>query len=165
MEQLYSETYLKAKPAKQRIAARIALMALCVLLVFVDLFVIQSIFALIFIIILDAVILVAMPTKNIAYEYVFVDGQIDFDVIYNGNRRKNQKRIDLDKADLIAPEESGKLYNYKNTPLSDYSSRIEGDKAYIIVYKGEKGEERIKFTPDEKMLENIKIKARMKVDY
>ena len=54
------------------------------------------------------------------------------------------------------------LYNYKNSPLYDYSSGNENDENYIIVVRNENGTQRIKFTPDEKMLSNIKTKAKMK---
>ena len=47
--------------------------------------------------------------------------------------------------------------------MEDYSSRMSGDKHYIAVVLGDKGKERIRFTPDEKMLELMKLKGRSKV--
>ena len=134
MEELYSETYLKAKPSPKRTALRFGLIFLCLFLVVFDLMVLKSLYLLIFVFIVDAMIIYFLPKKNVAYEYVFVDGQIDFDFIINGERRKHKKRIDMEKIELIAPEDAP-----------------------------DKGKERIRFTPDEKMLELMKLKGRSKV--
>ena len=78
-------------------------------------------------------------------------------------REENIKRIDMEKIELIAPEDAPVLYNSRNLPMEDYSSRMSGDKHYIAVVLGDKGKERIRFTPDEKMLELMKLKGRSKV--
>lgn len=104
MEELYSETYLKAKPSQKRLMARIGLIILCFVLVYVDLFILGSTAGLFFVVVADCFIIYFLPSKDIAYEYVFVDGQIDFDCIIKGNKRKHKKRTDLEKIDLIAPE-------------------------------------------------------------
>ena len=85
------------------------------------------------------------------------------EVAKNPNRRKHKKRIDMEKVELIAPEDAPVLYNSRNLPMEDYSSRMSGDKHYIAVVLGDKGKERIRFTPDEKMLELMKLKGRSKV--
>ena len=133
MEELYSETYLKAKPSPKRTAVRWGLIFLCLFLVVFDLMVLKSLYLLIFVFIVDAMIIYFLPKKNVAYEYVFVDGQIDFDLIINGERRKHKKRIDMEKVELVAPEEAPVLYNSRNLPMEDYSSRMPGDKHYIAV--------------------------------
>lgn len=163
MEELYSETYLKAKPSQKRLMARIGLILLCIALLFVDLFILHSALGLFVVIIADGAIIYFMPTKDIAYEYVFVDGQIDFDCIIGGNKRKHKKRTDLEKIDLVAPEDSNALYQYKNLPMLDFSSGSKGDKHYIAISRSDSGQERIKFTPDEKLLENMKFKGRSKI--
>lgn len=164
MEPLYSETYLDARPSKQRQQKRIGLIILCFVLLFVDLFVFSSAIGLFFVVIIDALILVFLPTKNIAYEYVFVDGQIDFDCIYGGAKRKNLAKVDLEKTDVVAPEGSHELDSYQNLKCDDYSSGFGEHKHYILVSRDEKGTSvKIKFTPDDKMLENMKMKARSKI--
>ena len=77
MEELYSETYLKAKPSPKRTAVRLGLIFLCLFLVVFDLMVLKSLYLLIFVFIVDAMIIYFLPKKNVAYEYVFVDGQIE----------------------------------------------------------------------------------------
>jgi len=165
MEELYSETYLKAKPSQKRTMARIGLIILCILLVYVDLFIIGNVYGLFFVAVVDGLIIYFLPSKDIAYEYVFVDGQIDFDCIIGGNKRKHKKRTDLEKIDLVAPENSHALNQYQHLPLIDFSSGNKDDKHFIAISRTDSGQERIKFTPDEKLIENIKFKGRSKIQY
>lgn len=163
MEELYSETYLKAKPSSQRTLVRIGLIFCCIFLVLAALIVFRSSLIVFFAIAADALIIYFMPSKDIAYEYVFVDGQIDFDCIIAGNKRKHKKRTDIAQIDLVAPENSPSLNPYQNLPLFDYSSGDSGDKHFIAISRAENGNERIKFTPDEKLIENMKFKGRSKI--
>ena len=57
MEELYSETYLKAKPSPKRTAVRWGLIFLCLFLVVFDLMVLKSLYLLIFVFIVDAMII------------------------------------------------------------------------------------------------------------
>ena len=92
-----------------------------------------------------------------------VDGQIDFDRIIAENARKNMCRTDLEKTEVVAPEGSHYLDGFQNLPIQDYSSRNEEDRQYIIVAKGEKGNIKIRFTPDERLLDQMKTKSRSKI--
>ena len=95
---------------------------------------------------------------------VFVDGQIDFDAIYGGEQRVNIQKIDLEKVDIVAPEQSHALDSYQQIPLKDCSSGFDKDRHYIAVYRGDDGNSvRIRFTPDETLLNNMKAKARSKI--
>ena len=180
MEELYSETYLKAKPSPKRMLIRSGFIALCILLVYIAVFVIQSGPVLFFAIVVDGFIFYFMPSANIAYEYAcfchfrfFIRryhkihngniGQIDFDIIIAGNKRKTKKRTDLEKIDIVAPEGSPSLNQYSRLPLVDFSSGVKSDRHFIAVSKSDNGQERIKFTPDEKLIENMKFKGRSKI--
>ena len=165
MEPLYCETYLNANPTSKRKALRVALMALAVFLVaigFVLMLSMGTYLPLMVMFLIAAIIVYLLPTTNIAYEYIFVDGQIDFDRILKGEKRKTMMRIDMDKIELVAPEGSHELDSYRQKPLFDYSSGMQG-KHYIAVHLGEKGLEQVKFTPDEKMLEAIGTKSPSKL--
>lgn len=163
MEELYSETYLQAKPSSTRMMVRLGLMLCCVLLFGIYIAMFRNMVGIFFVVILEGLIIYFMPSKNIAYEYVFVDGQIDFDCIIGGNKRKHKKRTDIANIDLIAPEKSPLLNQYQNLPLFDYSSGNSSDKHFIAISRAENGSERIKFTPDERLIENMKFKGRSKI--
>ncbi len=107
------------------------------------------------------------PRFDVVYEYVFVDGQLDFDKILGGNGRKRAKRIDMDKVEIVAPVNSHALDGYKHLNLKpiDYTSLIrdENHKVFAIMYKGEQGMECIWFEPDDAMLGLMKYKSPRKV--
>ena len=166
MEPLYSETYLKAKPRKKSIALRYALIVFMVVLLSAGLFftaVTGMALALMVILLADVLIGIFLPAKDVAFEYVFVDGQIDFDCIYKGEKRKTLQRIDMEKVEFFAPASSHIWDSYKHIPLVDYASGFEPEKDYAALHQGEKGQERIVFTPDEKMLSMIDRKSPSKL--
>lgn len=166
MEELYSETYLKAKISKKKELLRIGLMVLSAFIVAVGLLftiLMRTILPLCVLVIVAGIILFLMPTNKVAYEYIFVDGQIDFDQILAESKRKTMERVDMEKIELIAPETSHMLDSHKALPIKDYSSGNKEDIHYIAVATGEKGIEKIRFTPDEKMLRMMKLKSPSKV--
>ena len=166
MEPLYSETYLHANaPAKRKII-RGLLIVLMAFLLFIGLFsmlFLRTVIPFGVIILVDVIIYFVMPTTQIAYEYIFVDGQIDFDRILKGEKRKTMKRIDMSKVEVIAPENSHHLDAYQRLPEFDYTSGVASDKHYVAVAIGEKGTEKIYFTPDAKMLDMIGKKSPSKL--
>ena len=87
------------------------------------------------------------------WEYVFCDGQLDFDMIQGGERRKNILRIEIEDADAIAPIQSTKLDGYRHLEVRDYSSMNEKSNVYGIATRlPEKDEkEMILFEPTSRM--------------
>ncbi|MDD7403920.1 MAG: DUF6106 family protein [Butyribacter sp.] len=166
MEELYSETFLKAKPPVKWKVIRVLLIILAAFFVAIGLFfslLMGTMLVFFVMVILAGIVFYFVPTNKIAYEYIFVDGQIDFDRILNGSKRKTMQRIDMEKMEFCTPENSHRLEQYKQMPLKDYSSGMSGDSHWIAVVLGEKGVERIKFTPDEKMLHMMKMKYPSKI--
>ncbi|MEG2774776.1 MAG: hypothetical protein RR906_05155, partial [Acetivibrio sp.] len=103
------------------------------------------------------------PKLNYEYEYVFCDGQIDFDKIQGGNRRKTVLKVDMDDMELCGPVKASELASYKNLKVKDFSSRKEDAATYaaIVSIKGENV--RILFDPTQKMLEAMRMKSPRKV--
>lgn len=166
MEELYSETYFKAKPPMKRQVIRVLMMVLAAFFVAVGIFfmlLLGTLLVFFIMVILAGIILFLMPTNKMAYEYIFVDGQIDFDRILNGSKRKTMMRIDMEKIEIVAPESSHSLDSYRQLSVIDYSSGLTSDKHWIAIAIGEKGTEKIKFTPDEKMLHMMKMKSPSKI--
>lgn len=104
------------------------------------------------------------PRFNIDWEYVFVDGQLDFDQILGGNARKNKDRIDFEKTEMVAPTGSYHLDNFKHVDMKtlDYSS-LEGNNTYTIICHKDEQMVRILFEPDENMVSLMKQKSPRKV--
>lgn len=125
---------------------------------------------------------VVFPRLNVEYEYVFVDGQIDFDKIMNGEKRKRMARIDFDQVVVCAPQFSHALdgyrrdgiptYNYSSLPSvsnnqSDAKPVTKEDGSSVKVWgivttAGEKNAVYY-FEPDENMVQKMKQKSPRKI--
>lgn len=115
-------------------------------------------------IILACLVVWFWPMFGIEWEYIFVDGQLDFDTIAGGEKRKTRLRIDFEQVEVVAPLGSHALDRYSNIRQRDYSSLRKGVKKYVVVTKvDEQGLNKICFEPSEKMLSMMKEKAPGKV--
>jgi hypothetical protein len=105
------------------------------------------------------------PRFNVEYEYIYCDGQLDFDRITGNSKRKNALRIDFEKVEMVAPVNSHALDNYKHMDLvtKDFSSLNPEAKVYAIICRGDRQNMRILFEPSEKMLTCIKQKTPRKL--
>lgn len=105
------------------------------------------------------------PRFNVEYEYIYCDGQLDFDRITGNAKRKNALRIEFEKVEMVAPVNSHALDNYKHMNLvtKDFSSLNPDAKVYAIICRGERENLRILFEPTEKMIACIKQKTPRKI--
>jgi len=107
-----------------------------------------------------------IPRLNVVYEYVFCDGQLDFDKIMAGEKRKHMYRLDFDQVLIMAPENSHALDGYKSNPAAkklDFTSLEKNRKVYCIVESSGDIQTLVYFEPNEKMISYIKQKAPRKV--
>lgn len=162
-EGLYSDTYVHSQLTQEKLMMRRLMIAACIILPVLGIVLFQSIIVTIIAVVIDIILIYFLPNKHVDYEYVFVDGQIDFDRIIADSNRKNMQRTDLEKAEVVAPEGSHALDPFQNLKTEDYSSGNPEDKHYILVVKGDKGNIKIRFTPNEHLLEQMKMKARSKI--
>lgn len=106
-----------------------------------------------------------IPQLNVVYEYVFVDGQLDFDKIMNGEKRKHLERIDMDQVTIVAPKKSSALDGYRRPGIKaiDFSSGDENAKVFAMVVTAGEQSKVYLFEPDEVMLLKMRQKAPRKV--
>jgi len=107
-----------------------------------------------------------LPRLNVMYEYVFCDGQLDFDKIMAGEKRKHMYRLDFDQVLIMAPESSHALDGYKSNPAAkklDFTSLEKDRKVYCVVVSAGDLQTLVYFEPNEKMISYIKQKAPRKV--
>lgn len=104
------------------------------------------------------------PRFKIDWEYIFVDGQLDFDQILGGNARKQKDRIDFEKVEVVAKTGSHHLDNFKNVDkkILDYSSLSTDDTFSVVCHKNNTLCEII-FEPNETMVKMMKQKSPRKV--
>ena len=99
-------------------------------------------------------------------EYVYCDGQLDFDQIYGGEKRKNALRIEIEDADVIAPIGSSRLDGYRHLGKKDFSSKEADARLYGIATKLEGSNDKtvIIFEPSDKMLDMMAAKCPQTVE-
>ncbi|HWT76543.1 MAG TPA: DUF6106 family protein [Mobilitalea sp.] len=157
MNQLYAEAGVKRKETVTSIALR-TLLVLGIIVGAMLMF-LGGLYGILGIIVI-VIMIFLLPRLNVEYEYVFVDGQIDFDRITGKSKRKTILRIDMDQIEIIAPEGSHALdsYSYAQSEKRDFSSGDKNTKPYIIIANKEEKKYKIAFEPSEKMLSMIKQK-------
>lgn len=170
MEQSYAEANAKKKVTGANVALKVTLILLVILvftasvlgamqtgihiIVFIG---VAAIFALIW----------YWPRFKIEWEYVFCDGQLDFDMIQGGERRKNILRIEIEEADVVAPIQSHRLDGYRQLEVKDYSSMREDAAIYGIATRLSEQREKvvILFEPTTRMVELMHKKCPEIVEY
>ncbi len=163
MENMYAETAVKRANTPMSIALRALIVAAIIFTFFFAsitgsriLFALGAVAA--------CLIIWLWPRFNVEWEYIFVDGQLDFDTISGGEKRKTKLRIDFDEVEAVAPLKSHALDAYRHYKVRDYSSLRKDADIYVVVVKiGEEGLNQIYFEPNEKMLTTMKNKAPRKV--
>lgn len=162
MEEAYAEATAKIKVTLKTIAMKIG-SVLFVVLLFIGMYMLQNtIFSFFVFIPLAAAVFLFWywPRFKEEWEYIYCDGQLDFDIIQGGERRKHKLRIEIENADVVAPIKSNALDGYRHISVLDYSSLYEKDNIYGIAVRLPDKEEKvlIKFEPDEKMINMMHAK-------
>lgn len=106
-----------------------------------------------------------LPRLNVEWEYIFCDGQLDFDRISGGSKRKTVLRVDFEQLVVMAPKNSHSLdgYRHNGVAVKDFTSMEEGKNVYGMVIAGGEQNQMILFEPGEKMLAVMKQKAPRKI--
>lgn len=111
-------------------------------------------------------IIYMFPRLNVEFEYVYCDGQIDFDKIMGKAKRKNILRIDFEQVEIMAPVNSHAFDGYtyiKDIVVKDFSSGNKESKPYALIVSKGAQKTKIIFEPNEKMLACIKQKSPRKI--
>lgn len=163
MNELYAEASVKRKETFGSLVTRFALIFLAVLSVFCTLI---SAYLMIFAAAIIIGIIFYFPRLNVEYEYVFCDGQLDFDKIMGNAKRKTALRIDMEQVSIVAPRGSHELDQYshlQNVKIRDFSSGDASHKPYVIILQSGSVTSKIIFEPSDKMVTCMKQKAPRKV--
>jgi len=104
--------------------------------------------------------------RNVEYEYIFTNGDLDIDMIVAQRKRKRIFSANCKDFDIVAKLKGG----YNDRRISGVNKRIEAissinsDNVYFLtlVYKGEKTA--VLFEPDERILKSLKTYIPRKVE-
>ena len=164
MDGLYAESRAKKKMTIKDQLIKFGVIA-GMLVFFILGFLTMNVFLLIFGVVFLGLTYYLLPRLHVEYEYVFCDGQLDFDKISGGMKRKNMLRIDFDQLVVVAPKNSHALdgYRHEGVAVKDFTSFEDDHAVYGIVISGGEKPTLIYFEPNEKMLAAMKQKAPRKI--
>ncbi len=164
MNESYAETAVKRRPSITGLMIKGLMLAvtLFVLLFGINWF---GMFTIVVVGLLVLACVLVFPYLNVEYEYVFCDGQVDFDKIFSGNKRKTATRIDFENVEIMAPVGSHALDSYAQAQVKrlNFTSGEKDAKVYAIVLRQGEQLTMILCEPNEKMLAAIKQKAPRKL--
>lgn len=93
----------------------------------------------------------------IEYEYIFTDGIIDIDIIYDKKSRKNLISFEAKDIKIMAEENSDYILDFSEDPKrKEYwytDDSASENKNYIVIIRNESELIQISFTPDDKFVE------------
>ena len=107
-----------------------------------------------------------IPKTDVEYEYLFVNGEFDIDMVMAKSKRKRVKSFNLSEADLVAPLNSHRLDYYngnQNMKVLDYSSGNPQHKRFGVITRLDNATCKIILEPDEALAQAMKKTAPSKV--
>lgn len=165
MNELYAEAGCKRLNNAKIMLQKAGIIAAVVILFLLSILMVNSILMLVaFVGIVGAVFF--FPRFNVEWEYVFVDGQMDFDKIMGNARRKTVLRIQFEQVESVAPVKSHTLDSYNNNnqmKVKDFSSGDPNARVFAIMHREGEKLTKILFEPSDKMLACMKQKSPRKV--
>ena len=107
-----------------------------------------------------------IPKTDVEYEYLFVNGEFDIDMVMAKSKRKRVKSFNLSEADLVAPLNSHRMDYYNGNQkmkVLDYSSGNPQHKRFGVITRLDNATCKIILEPDEALAQAMKKTAPSKV--
>ena len=164
MGDLYSELLVKKDKTAKDSLLKYGLIVLTVLAVFAGLIITPL--ALIIAVALGIACYFVIPKTDVEYEYLFINGDFDIDMIMSKTKRKKVKSFKLSEADLAAPLDSYRMDYYngnQNMKVLDFSSGNPEHKRFGVITRLDGNLCKIILEPDEALAQAMKNSAPSKV--
>ena len=164
MGDLYSELLVKKDKTAKDSLLKYGLIVLTVLAVFAGLIITPL--ALIIAVALGIACYFVIPKTDVEYEYLFINGDFDIDMIMSKTKRKKVKSFKLSESDLAAPLDSHRMdyYNgHQNMKVLDFSSGHPEHKRFGVITRLDGNLCKIILEPDEALAQAMKNSAPSKV--
>ena len=107
-----------------------------------------------------------IPKTDVEYEYLFVNGEFDIDMVMAKSKRKRVKSFNLSEADLVAPLNSHRMDYYNGNQkmkVLDFSSGNSEHKRFGVITRLDGDLCKIILEPDEALAKAMKNSAPSKV--
>ena len=107
------------------------------------------------------------PTTKVEYEYLYFDGELSIDKVFNKAKRKRAASYDFKTAEVLAPGDNSEIRRAMNGKVvKDYSSGYSSDdKKMGAIVKGKKGTEVILLEKNTEIIEAIRAIKPLIVKY
>ena len=107
------------------------------------------------------------PTTKVEYEYLFFDGELSVDKVFNKAKRKRIATYDFKTAEVLAPGNDNEIRRAMNgRVVNDYSSGYNPDEKKMgAVVKGNKGTEVILLEENTDIIEAVRAIKPLIVKY
>ena len=164
MGDLYSELLVKKDKTAKDSLLKYGLIVLTVLAVFAGLIITPL--ALIIAVALGIACYFVIPKTDVEYEYLFINGDFDIDMIMSKTKRKKVKSFKLSESDLAAPVDSHRMDYYngnQNMKVLDFSSGNPEHKRFGVITRLDGNLCKIILEPDEALAQAMKNSAPSKV--
>ena len=164
MGDLYSELLVKKDKTAKDSLLKYGLIVLTVLAVFAGLIITPL--ALIIAVALGIACYFVIPKTDVEYEYLFINGDFDIDMIMSKTKRKKVKSFKLSEADLAAPLDSHSMDYYngnQNMKVLNFSSGNPEHKRFGVITRLDGNLCKIILEPDEALAQAMKNSAPSKV--
>ena len=164
MGDLYSELLVKKDKTAKDSLLKYGLIVLTVLAVFAGLIITPL--ALIIAVALGIACYFVIPKTDVEYEYLFINGDFDIDMIMSKTKRKKVKSFKLSESDLAAPLDSHRMDYYNSNQklkVQDFSSGNPEHKRFAIVCRDGADTCKVIIEPDEILAKTMRNTAPSKV--
>ena len=164
MGDLYSELLVKKDKTAKDSLLKYGLIVLTVLAVFAGLIITPL--ALIIAVALGIACYFVIPKTDVEYEYLFINGDFDIDMIMSKTKRKKVKSFKVSESDLAAPLDSHRMDYYngnQNMKVLDFSSGNPEHKRFGVITRLDGNLCKIILEPDEALAQAMKNSAPSKV--
>lgn len=164
MSDLYSELLVKKESTAKDGIMKYGLIVLTALAVLAGIFVNPLI--LLAAVVLGIACYFVIPKTAVEYEYLFINGDFDIDMIMSKTKRKKVKSFKLSEADLAAPLDSHRMDYYngnQNMKVLDFSSGNPEHKRFGVITRLDGNLCKIILEPDEALAQAMKNSAPSKV--
>ncbi len=163
MSDLYQEILIKKETTAGKKLLKLGIIAALVLLVLVSM--LLSPFILVIAVVLGFVAwMFLIPRLDVEYEYLYVNGELDIDVIYSKQKRKKVASYDIGELEVIAPANSHALDSYKSEKVRDFTSGKNAKNEYIAIYNKDGKRDAIKVELNDTILNDMRRMAPRKVN-
>lgn len=160
MSDFYTEQLIKKRTGTKELFIKALLVAVAIASVF-SVFIIPM--GIIIPVIFVALAWFLITRMDVEYEYLYVNGDLDIDKIMHKSKRKRVFSVSVDEIELLAPADSARIGQFRNTTTLDLSSGSADARKYVLVAAKNGQMTKLVFEPNDTIVEGMFMLAPRKV--